>query len=200
MKTILSFMIMISLSIISAMAGVSFVPKIKAKKYLESISVCHFALGLNPLPDGSVSSQVLCIGDMHLAPGTINEARGCAFGLFDLTDPGVSPAIGSNIPLVQEECSKGGFQRLLKMHMMGEEGSTVQEMLGTYRDGISATLLLSDSPMYTEAWRQSESQLKSSEKRDRARAVQEQKKECQQPKETLSAGTIEACEQHGYKY
>jgi hypothetical protein len=87
---------------------------------------CTLAVGalLNGAKD-KVFDKVYCVVDMTHGAGSIHEARGCTFALYNLHSdlyerPYGSDPMTMHFGFVRKKCSDGGFEELLKQEAFWE--------------------------------------------------------------------------------
>lgn len=140
-------------------------------KFMRKSSSCSLAVGfLSPGPEfksgePNLGNTVFCVGDFRVNVGTIKEAGGCAFVLYDVDSNSLkSPYVyrenpetlhKSGFPMVENSaCDKGGFEKLLKLYPGLTNGTTVAEALANgpvYAQGVY--LLHTSNVKYSSWWK-----------------------------------------------
>lgn len=153
----------------------------RVKKFVSSKKACHLAVGAYFFKNqGTIENTVLCVMDMKVGEGTINEREGCTLAYFDVTRGTylrLHSARGWDhsglMPIAENKsCASGGFEKLLTMPayqtkieqraddkiVQPAKFASVKEFLlyahnAESKDGSNQVLVSSDSEKYKKWWK-----------------------------------------------
>lgn len=180
------------------------------KTFMTKHPKCNLAVGMfgtgPELKSGepNLGNEVMCVGDMKFNIGAINEAKGCAFALYNVDDDTFnSPyAAGdprghkSNFPMAEgTSCPDGGFDQLLKLYAGIMFAPTVKEALTKGPVGTQKLYLLAFTPGFDKWFESNVSKTSPSQKKSKAiqkidcssqAMTEEQSWECDKPEDLLT--------------
>ncbi len=98
----------------------------------------------------SAATDFMCVGDIVLAAGTMQESQGCTAFILDGNDLSTRPFVirfGYNM-VKNKKCSEGGFDALLKDQVLGDLHVGDMLLFNRSEFGAESIVLFSDNSKY----------------------------------------------------